>query len=215
MSKSDLAAHYAGLAPAIPVLTIGDVEEAVPLARALVEAGLPVAEVTLRTPAAMAAIERIAREVPEAVVAAGTVTRPDQIDSVASAGAKLIVTPGTPASLARALAAGPLPAMPGCATVTEALALAEAGFTHLKFFPAGASGGPAWLKSIAGPCAELRFCPTGGVDAASAPTYLALPNVVCVGGSWMVPGDAIRARDWARIGTLAREAAGLRRASAT
>ena len=213
MSHSDLVARYAALAPAIPVLTISDVEEAVPLARTLVEAGLPVAEVTLRPPAAMAAIERIAREVPEAVVAAGTVTRPGQIAEVASAGARLIVTPGTPSGLAAALAAGPLPAMPGCATVTEALALAEHGFTHLKFFPAGASGGPAWLKGVAGPCADLRFCPTGGVDLKTAPAYLALPNVVCVGGSWMVPADAVRDRDWTRIGTLAREAASLRPAA--
>lgn len=212
MSHSALVARYAALAPAIPVLTITDLEDAVPLARTLVEAGLPVAEVTLRTPVAMAAIERIARDVPEAVVAAGTITRADQITAVVSAGAKLIVTPGTPAHLAEALAGAPIPTMPGCSTVTEALVLAEAGFTHLKFFPAGAAGGPAWLKGVAGPCPDLRFCPTGGVDAGSAPTYLALPNVVCVGGSWMVPGDAVRAKDWTRIGLLARAAAGLQRA---
>lgn len=211
MTHSERVAGYARLAPVIPVLTIENADDAVPLARTLVEAGLPVAEVTLRTAAAMAAIERIAREVPDAVVAAGTVTRPDQIEEVASAGAKLIVTPGTPIALAKALAAASIPAMPGCSTVSEALALSEIGFTHLKFFPAGAAGGPGWLKSVAGPCAGLRFCPTGGVDAASAPAYLALPNVVCVGGSWMVPGDAVKARDWARIGQLAREAAGLRR----
>lgn len=214
MSQADLAARYARLAPAIPVLTIEDADDAVPLARTLVEAGLPVAEVTLRTPAAMAAIEAIAREVPEAVVAAGTVTRPDQIEAVASAGAKLIVTPGTPIALAKALATASIPAMPGCSTVSEALALAELGFRYLKFFPAGAAGGPTWLKSVAGPCADLRFCPTGGVDAANAPSYLALPNVVCVGGSWMVPSDALRAKDWGRIGQLAGEAAALPRQSA-
>ena len=214
MSKSELAARYAALAPAIPVLTILDVDDAVPLVRSLVEAGLPVAEVTLRTPAAMAAIERIAREVPEAVVAAGTVTRADQIAAVVSAGAKLIVTPGTTGALAAALAKADIPAMPGCATVTEALALADRGFTHLKFFPAGASGGAAWLKAVSGPCPDLRFCPTGGIDGGSAPSYLALPNVACVGGSWMVPAEAVKARDWGRIGTLAREAAALRSASA-
>ena len=213
MSKSEKAALYAALAPAIPVLTILDVDDAVPLARTLVEAGLPVAEVTLRTPAAMAAIERIAREVPEAVVAAGTVTRADQISAVASAGAKLIVTPGTTPTLAAALAVADIPAMPGCATVTEALALAEAGFTHLKFFPAGASGGAAWLKAVSGPCPDLRFCPTGGIDAAGAPTYLALPNVACIGGSWMVPADAVKSRDWGRIALLARQAAALRRST--
>jgi 2-dehydro-3-deoxyphosphogluconate aldolase/(4S)-4-hydroxy-2-oxoglutarate aldolase len=213
MSKSEAASRYAALAPAIPVLTILDQDDAVPLVRTLVEAGLPVAEVTLRTPVAMAAIERIAREVPEAVVAAGTVTRADQIAAVASAGAKLIVTPGTTPALAAALAAADIPAMPGCATVTEALALAEAGFTHLKFFPAGASGGAAWLKAVSGPCPDLRFCPTGGIDGASAPSYLALPNVACVGGSWMVPAEAVKARDWSRIETLAREAASLRRAT--
>ncbi|TDR84547.1 bifunctional 4-hydroxy-2-oxoglutarate aldolase/2-dehydro-3-deoxy-phosphogluconate aldolase [Enterovirga rhinocerotis] len=211
MSHADLVARYAALAPAIPVLTILDAEDAVPLARTLVEAGLPVAEVTLRTPAALDAIERIAREVPEAVVAAGTVTRPDQIATVARAGARMIVTPGTPPSLAAALAVGALPAMPGCATVTEALALAAQGFTHLKFFPAGAAGGPAWLKAVLGPCPELRFCPTGGIDAGSAAAYLALPNVACIGGSWMVPNDAVRARDWCRIGSLARDAAALPR----
>lgn len=211
MSHSEQVARYAALAPAIPVLTITDVEDAVPLARTLVEAGLPVAEVTLRTPVALAAMERIAREVPEAVVAAGTVTQTSQIMAVASAGANFIVTPGTPHTLADALCRALIPSMPGCSTVTEALALAAMGFTHLKFFPAGAAGGASWLKSIAGPCGDLRFCPTGGIDAASAPSYLALPNVVCVGGSWMVPNDAVRARDWARIGKLAREAAALRR----
>ena len=140
MSHSERVADYARLAPAIPVLTIENLDDAVPLARTLVEAGLPVAEVTLRTPVAMAAIERIAREVPEAVVAAGTVTAPEQIEAVVAAGAKLIVTPGTPIALAKALAAASIPAMPGCSTVSEALALAELGFSHLKFFPAGWAG---------------------------------------------------------------------------
>lgn len=210
MTKTDLLAGYLRLAPVIPVVTIDDVADAVPLARTLVEAGLPIVEVTLRTAAGLAAIERIAREVPDAVVAAGTVTRPAQIATVAAAGARLIVTPGTPASLAEALAESALPAMPGCATASEALALAEWGFATLKFFPAAASGGLAWLRSVGAPLASISFCPTGGIDAASAPAFLALGNVACVGGSWMVPNAAVAARDWGRIAGLSREAAALR-----
>ena len=211
MTKSDLLAGYAALAPVIPVVTIEDPAAAAPLARALVEAGLPVIEVTLRTGRALAAIEAIARDVPEAVVAAGTVIRVEQIAAVASAGAKFMVTPGTSRAMAVALADAALPTMPACATVSEALALAEEGFMLLKFFPASASGGVSWLKAVAGPIPHLRFCPTGGIDAASAPAYLALANVACVGGSWMVPGDAVASGDWARIGRLAGAAAGLTR----
>lgn len=206
----DALARYARLAPVIPVVTIDDPETAVPLARTLVEAGLPVVEVTLRTAAALAAMERIARDVPDAVVAAGTVIRPEQIAEVAAAGARFIVTPGTSPVMADRLAAAPLPVMPACATASEALALAERGFAILKFFPAGASGGPAWLRSVAAPVAHVRFCPTGGIDLRNAPDYLACPNVACVGGSWMVPKDAVAAGDWARIAMLAREAAALR-----
>jgi 2-dehydro-3-deoxyphosphogluconate aldolase/(4S)-4-hydroxy-2-oxoglutarate aldolase len=209
-THADLIAGYARLAPFIPVVTIDDVALAVPLARTLVEAGLKVVEVTLRTGAALAAIEAIARDVPEAVVAAGTVLRPEQIGEVARAGASFIVTPGTPPTMAEALAAGPIPAMPGCATITEALTLAERGFTTLKFFPAGQSGGPAWLKSAVGPVPHVRFCPTGGVEQKNAAEYLACPNVVCVGGSWVTPKEALAAGDFATIGRLAREAAALR-----
>jgi 2-dehydro-3-deoxyphosphogluconate aldolase/(4S)-4-hydroxy-2-oxoglutarate aldolase len=203
---------YARRAPVIPVVTIEDARHAIPLARTLVDAGLPVVEITLRTAAALDAIAAIARAVPEAIVAAGTVVRAAQIREVADAGAKLIVTPGTPPRLADALADGPLPAMPGCATASEALALAERGFEVLKFFPAGPSGGPAWLKAIAGPLPQLMFCPTGGIDPGNAASYLALRNVACVGGSWMAPADAIAAGEFARIGLLAREAAALRAA---
>jgi 2-dehydro-3-deoxyphosphogluconate aldolase/(4S)-4-hydroxy-2-oxoglutarate aldolase len=209
-THSDLIAGYARLAPFIPVVTIEDVGIAVPLARTLVEAGLRVVEVTLRTSGALAAIEAIARDVPEAIVAAGTILRPEQIGEVARAGAKFIVTPGTPQSMADALAAGPIPAMPGCATITEALTLAERGFTTLKFFPAGQSGGPAWLKSAVGPVPHVRFCPTGGVDQKNAADYLACPNVICVGGSWVTPKEALTSGDFATIGRLAREAAALR-----
>jgi 2-dehydro-3-deoxyphosphogluconate aldolase/(4S)-4-hydroxy-2-oxoglutarate aldolase len=201
---------YARKAPVIPVVTIDDARHAIPLARTLVEAGLPVVEVTLRTAAALDAIAAIAKAVPEAIVAAGTVVRSSQIAEVVDAGAKFIVTPGTPTDLADALAGAAIPAMPGCATASEAIALASRGFGIVKFFPAGPSGGPAWLKSIAGPLPELRFCPTGGVDAANADAYLALKNVVCVGGSWMAPADAIASGDFARVGGLARDAARLR-----
>jgi 2-dehydro-3-deoxyphosphogluconate aldolase/(4S)-4-hydroxy-2-oxoglutarate aldolase len=197
-TSSDLIAGYARLAPVIPVITIEDPAQAVPLARTLVEAGLPVIEVTLRTERALA------------VIAAGTVLRPEQIAQVAEAGAKFIVTPGTSRRMAEALAAGAIPAMPGCATVSEALELAEHGFLTVKFFPAGQSGGAAWLKSIAAPVPHIKFCPTGGVDAKNAADYLAAPNVVCVGGSWVTPKDALAAGDWATIGRLAREAAALR-----
>lgn len=209
-AKNDAVLSFARRAPVIPVVTIEDPAAAVELARTLVEAGLPVVEVTLRTAGALEAIAAITRAVPDAVVAAGTITRAAQIADVEAAGAQFIVTPGTPPKLAEALGEARLPAMPGCATASEAIALAELGFGVLKFFPAGASGGPAWLKSIHGPLRDVRFCPTGGVDAANARDYLALPNVVCVGGSWMVPAAAVAAGDFDTVGRLAREAAGLR-----
>ncbi len=208
--KSDLLARYAGLAPVIPVLTVDRLDMAVPLARTLVEAGLPVIEITLRTPAALAAMEAVARDVPEAVVAAGTVVRPDHIRQVVDAGARLIVTPGTSPAMAAALADAAIPVMPAAATPSEALHLLELGFTVQKFFPAEASGGTAWLRAVSAPVPEVRFCPTGGIDMRSAPGFLACPNVLCVGGSWMMPKDALAAGDWPRIGALAREAAALR-----
>lgn len=210
-TKSELVADYAGRAPVIPVVTIENPDKAVPLARTLVEAGLPVVEVTLRTAKALAAIERIAAEVPEAIIAAGTVISSAQIAAVTEAGARFIVTPGTSQGMAEKLAAAAIPAMPGCATASEALLLAELGFEILKFFPAQASGGVPWLKSIAAPLQAIRFCPTGGIDAANARTYLALPNVICVGGSWMVPAQAMADGDWTTIGRLAKEAASLQR----
>lgn len=211
ITKSQLLADYAGRAPVIPVVTISDLAQAVPLARTLLEAGLPVVEVTLRTGQALKAIEAIAAGVPEAIIAAGTVVRAEQIDQVIAAGAKFIVTPGTSQRMTEALAEMAIPAMPGCATASEALTLAEYGFDTVKFFPAEPSGGAAWLKSIAAPLQAVRFCPTGGITAANAAAYLALPNVVCVGGSWMVPAKALAEGDWATIGSLAREAATLKR----
>jgi 2-dehydro-3-deoxyphosphogluconate aldolase/(4S)-4-hydroxy-2-oxoglutarate aldolase len=195
--------------PVVPVVTIEDARHSIPLARTLVQAGLPVIEVTLRTPAALDSIAAIAKAVPEAVVAAGTVTSRSQIDEVQDAGAKLIVTPGTPRRLAEALVETSLPAMPGCATASEAMALAELGFEVLKFFPAAACGGVAWLKAMAGPLPHLSFCPTGGIDLASAPGYLALPHVLCVGGTWTTPASAVASGDFATVARLAREAAAL------
>jgi 2-dehydro-3-deoxyphosphogluconate aldolase/(4S)-4-hydroxy-2-oxoglutarate aldolase len=193
------------------VVTIEDARRSIDLAQTLIEAGLPVVEITLRTPAALDAIAAIAKAVPQAVVAAGTVVDPRQIGEVVDAGAKLIVTPGTPVRLAEALAEAAIPVMPGCSTVSEAMTLAAIGFEALKFFPAAASGGAAWLKAINGPLPRLSFCPTGGIDLNSAPSYLALPNVPCVGGTWVAPAKAIADGDFKSIAGLAREAAALRR----
>jgi 2-dehydro-3-deoxyphosphogluconate aldolase/(4S)-4-hydroxy-2-oxoglutarate aldolase len=196
--------------PVVPVLTIDDAKKAVPLAQALVAGGLPAIEVTLRTDAAIEAIRLIAQNVPGAIVGVGTVTKPSDVEAAIKAGATYLVSPGTPAALARALAAARVPAIPGCATASEAMALADLGFKVLKFFPAEASGGIGWLKSIAGPLPDLRFCPTGGIDMKNAAAYLALPNVVAVGGSWVAPAAAVAAGDFGRVTTLAREAAALR-----
>ncbi|MGL4290949.1 MAG: bifunctional 4-hydroxy-2-oxoglutarate aldolase/2-dehydro-3-deoxy-phosphogluconate aldolase [Phreatobacter sp.] len=198
------------ISPVIPVLTIKDVAIAVPLARALVAGGLSVLEVTLRTPQALDAIAAMRAGVPDAIVGAGTITRPEDIARALSAGSQFLVSPGTPPELAAALAASGVPVLPGCATVSEAMALAGHGFTCLKFFPAEPSGGVAFLKSLGGPLPGLAFCPTGGIDAAKAPSYLALANVGAVGGSWVVPDDAIAARDFARVEALARAANALR-----
>jgi 2-dehydro-3-deoxyphosphogluconate aldolase/(4S)-4-hydroxy-2-oxoglutarate aldolase len=197
--------------PVIPVLTIERAADAVPLARALAAGGLPVIEVTLRTKAAIDAIKAIAAEVPDCVVGVGTVTRTADIASAIAAGAKYLVSPGTPAELAAALADASVPVLPGCATVSEAMALRGRGFKVLKFFPAEASGGIAWLKSIAAPLPDIKFCPTGGIDGRNAAAYLACPNVLAVGESWVAPKDALASGDFARITKLASEAAALRR----
>jgi 2-dehydro-3-deoxyphosphogluconate aldolase/(4S)-4-hydroxy-2-oxoglutarate aldolase len=194
----------------IPVLTLERVADAAPLARALAAGGLPVIEVTLRTAVALDALKAIVAEVPEAIPGLGTVTKPADIARAFGAGAEFLVSPGTPAELADALADTPVPALPGCATMSEAMALAQRGFTVLKFFPAEASGGVRWLKSVAAPMPQIRFCPTGGIDAGNAAAYLALPNVIAVGGSWVAPPDLIAARDFARITALAQAATRLR-----
>ena len=194
-------------APVIPVLTIARIGDAAPLAHALCKGGLTVLEVTLRTDTALEAITTIAREVPDAVVGAGTVLAPSDIYRAREAGARFAVSPGLTDSLARATA---LPLLPGVATASEIMRGKEWGFTHFKFFPAESSGGVAALKSFAGPFANIRFCPTGGITAQTAPDYLALPNVLCVGGSWMVPQAMIDGHDWNGITALAQQAAALR-----
>lgn len=198
------------LAPVVPVVVIDDADTAVPLARALVRGGLPAIEVTLRTEAGLPAIERIAAEVPEAVVGAGTVTTPEQAAAAAEAGSAFLVSPGCTDRLRGAMADTGVPFLPGVATASEAMALLEQGVDALKFFPAEAAGGRAYLKSLSGPLPQVRFCPTGGITPASAPEYLALPNVGCVGGTWLTPREAVEAGDWSRIESLAKEAAALR-----
>lgn len=195
------------LAPVIPVVIIEDIAQAVPLARALVAGGLPVIEITLRTAAGMEAIRAIAAEVPDAVVGVGTILTPGQLTESAKAGAKFFVSPGVTPKLLDA--ADGLALLPGIATASEAMNLIERGFAYAKFFPAEPSGGAAFLSAIASPLPQLKFCPTGGITLESAPRYLKLPNVVCVGGSWMVGRAAVAAGDWAGITAAAAEAAGL------
>lgn len=196
--------------PVIPVLTIDDVAHAVPLARALVTGGLPAIEITLRTKPALAAIEAVAREVEGAIVGAGTVLNREQLRDAQRAGATFAVSPGATPALLEAADVADMGLLPGVATASEAMVAQEAGYRFLKFFPAEASGGIHFLKSIYGPLPELRFCPTGGIDAAKARDYLALPNVLCVGGSWVVPMASIKAGDFAMITHLARDACALR-----
>jgi 2-dehydro-3-deoxyphosphogluconate aldolase/(4S)-4-hydroxy-2-oxoglutarate aldolase len=191
------------LAPVIPVVVIDDLEDAVPLAEALVRGGLPAIEVTLRTPPALAAIERIADQVEGAVVGAGTVTTTRQIDDALLAGARFLVSPGATPNLLDGLQAAETPFLPGTATASDLVALIERGITHAKLFPAEVVGGVKALKAFAGPFPDMQFCPTGGINPVNAPGYLALPNVACVGGSWMLSGDP------ERVLALAAEASGL------
>ncbi|MFR0352278.1 bifunctional 4-hydroxy-2-oxoglutarate aldolase/2-dehydro-3-deoxy-phosphogluconate aldolase [Streptomyces sediminimaris] len=209
LSASSLPASVLGLAPVIPVVVLDDAADAVPLARALVSGGLPAIEVTLRTTAALDAVRAIAGEVPEAVVGAGTVITPEQVRESVEAGARFLVSPGWTDLLLDAMRASGVPYLPGVSTASEVVTLLERGVREMKFFPAQAAGGAPYLRSLAGPLPQARFCPTGGIGAADAPEYLALPNVGCVGGTWMIPGDAVGAGDWGRIEALAREAAAL------
>ncbi|MEV7784723.1 bifunctional 4-hydroxy-2-oxoglutarate aldolase/2-dehydro-3-deoxy-phosphogluconate aldolase [Streptomyces sp. NPDC088106] len=209
-SSSSSSSSVLDLAPVVPVVVVEDAADAVPLARALVAGGLPAIEVTLRTPAALDAIRAIAGAVPEAVVGAGTVITPEQVGEAVAAGARFLVSPGWTDVLLEAMRASGVPYLPGVSTVSEVVALLERGVREMKFFPAQAAGGTAYLRSLAGPLPQARFCPTGGVGPDTAPDYLALPNVSCVGGSWMLPADAVAGRDWARIEGLARQASELR-----
>lgn len=208
-SQSARIREICAMAPVIPVIVIEDAAWAEPLARSLVADGLPVLEVTLRTPAALEAIAAMAR-VEGAVVGAGTVITTQDAHRARAAGARFAVSPGLTDTLVGACEECALPLLPGAATASEAMQAVEAGFDTLKFFPAGPAGGPAYLKALAGPLPGIRFCPTGGVSASNAPDYLALSNVLCVGGNWISPADMMRAGDWAGIEALARQAAGLR-----
>jgi 2-dehydro-3-deoxyphosphogluconate aldolase/(4S)-4-hydroxy-2-oxoglutarate aldolase len=194
-------------APVVPVLVIEEVEIAEPLARALIKGGLKVLEITLRTPAAIEALRRIAGEVEGAIVGAGTVLNAADAERATKAGARFLVSPGYSRTLAAATAT---PLLPGVATASEAMAVLEAGFACAKLFPAEPIGGVEWLRALNGPLPQLRFCPTGGISSSNAARYLALPNVVCVGGSWLTPKAALEARDWDQIEALARAAYRLR-----
>ena len=196
--------------PVMPVVVIDDPAMAVPLARALVAGGIRAIEITLRTPGALEAVRAIADDVPDAIPGVGTVLTAADLDAAIAAGARFAISPGATPALLAAARAGGLPYIPAIATASELMAAMEAGFSVCKFFPAAQAGGVEALKSLAGPFPHARFCPTGGIDAASAPAYLALPSVVCVGGSWIAPRAAIAAGDFTTIERLARAAAALR-----
>ncbi|MBU6260055.1 MAG: bifunctional 4-hydroxy-2-oxoglutarate aldolase/2-dehydro-3-deoxy-phosphogluconate aldolase [Burkholderiales bacterium] len=203
--------ELAACGPVIPVIVIQRVADAVPLARALVAGGVRVLEVTLRTPAGLGAIEAIAREVPEALVGAGTIRSAADARAAKDAGSVFGVSPGYTAAVGAACRAAGLPLLPGVATAGEVMAAQADGIDFLKFFPASAAGGIPLLKALAGPFPDVAFCPTGGITVETAPQFLALPNVKVCGGSWLTPQDAVDAGDWGRITALARAATALRR----
>jgi 2-dehydro-3-deoxyphosphogluconate aldolase/(4S)-4-hydroxy-2-oxoglutarate aldolase len=192
--------------PVVPVLVIENVEDAVPIAKALIAGGINVLEVTLRTEAAMDVIRTIAKEVPEAYIGAGTVTNREQLKEVTEAGAKFAISPGLTADLLKAGKEGTIPLIPGVSNISDLMTAKDAGYTHLKFFPAEAAGGVNALKSIGGPFPDIAFCPTGGISPSNYKSYLALPNVHCCGGSWLAPKDAIVNKQWSVITELAKEA---------
>jgi 2-dehydro-3-deoxyphosphogluconate aldolase / (4S)-4-hydroxy-2-oxoglutarate aldolase len=207
MNTLELASH----GPVIPVIVIDRLEDAVPLARALIEGGVKVLEVTLRTPVALQAIEAMAREVPGAIVGAGTIRSAADARAARQAGAVFGVSPGYTAEVGAACREVGLPLLPGVATASEVMAAQADGLSFLKFFPATAAGGIPMLKALAGPFPDVAFCPTGGITLQTAPEFLGLPNVKVCGGSWLTPADAVNARDWGRITRLAAEAASLPR----
>lgn len=208
--QSAKAAEICRLAPVVPVLVIDDLAHAAPLAKALVAGGLPALEVTLRTPVALDAIRAMA-EVPGGIVGAGTLLTPADVKAAKAAGARFGVSPGATDRIIAACEDEGLPLLPGAATATETMALLERGYTVQKFFPAEQAGGAAYLRSIGSPIPQVKFCPTGGISLKIAPGYLALTNILCVGGSWVAPKEAMARGDWATITTLAREAAALPR----
>lgn len=197
------------VSPVIPVVVIDDVDTAVPLARALAAGGVRIVEVTLRSEAALTAIERIAAELPDVLVGAGTLTTSAQVKDAVGAGARFLVSPGSTPTLLDAMASTGLPYLPGVSTASEVLALLERGITEMKFFPAEAAGGHSFLKALTGPLPQARFCPTGGITPLNAADYLALPTVGCVGGSWLSPADAVATGDWTCVTQLATQAASL------
>ena len=192
--------------PVVPVIVINKLEHAVPLAKALVAGGVRVLEVTLRTACAVEAIKAIAKEVPDAIIGAGTVLNPEQLAEVTAAGAQFAISPGLTEPLLKAANAGPIPLIPGISTVSELMLGLDAGLREFKFFPAEANGGVKALQAIAGPFPQVRFCPTGGITPNNYRDYLALKSVLCIGGSWLVPADALESGDYARITQLAQEA---------
>lgn len=196
--------------PVIPVIVIDDASKAAPLARALLQGGLRVLEITLRTAGALDAIRAVAREVPDAVVGAGTLLAADDLERAVAAGARFGVSPGATGELLAAARRARLPFLPGVQTASEIMAALAAGFTELKFFPAGPAGGVAALRGFGGTFPQVQFCPTGGITAETAREYLALPNVACVGGSWLAPPALVKAGDWGGITRLARQASALR-----
>ena len=202
--------EFLSAGPVVPVVVIDDPDHAVALAQALLRGNVRVIEITLRTPAGLQSIERIAREVPEIHVGAGTVTSPGDVEAAAAAGAEFLVLPASPEKLLAAALASSVPVLPAATSPTEMMRLMEHGLNVAKFFPASASGGTAFLSAIAGPLPQARWCPTGGISQTTAPDYLALPNVVCVGASWVAPRAKIAARDWDAITALAGAASSLR-----
>lgn len=208
--KTDKLLSILKLQPVVPVLVIEDAASAVPLARALVAGGLKAIEITLRTPAALDAIRAVAEEVEGAVTGAGTILDADQYEEAVKAGAQFIVSPGTTGELLDAADDSDVPLLPGAATASEVMALRDEGYNVLKFFPAEQAGGAAYLKSLSSPLAGTFFCPTGGISLKNANDYLSLPNVICVGGSWVAPKDLVAKGDWAGITKLAAEAFALK-----
>lgn len=200
------AAEVFAASPVVPVIVIHDIQDAIPLAKALIAGGVNVLEVTLRTPVALDAISTIAQALPDSMIGAGTVTNAQQLKDVTEAGAKFAISPGMTAELLAAGQAGTIPLIPGISSTSDLMKGKDAGYSHLKFFPAEAVGGIKAIKSISGPFPDMVFCPTGGISLANYKDYLALPNIPCVGGSWIVPDDLVKKGDWAGITQLAKDA---------